>query len=42
MVYNMEDLKTAIEKCKTVNQVYKVLAKYNRTFIKDDSAEFGG
>ena len=42
MVYNMEDLKTAIEKCKTVNQVYKVLAKYNRTVIKDESAEFGG
>lgn len=42
MVYNMEDLKTAIEKCKTVNQVYKVLAKYNRTVIKDESVEFGG
>ena len=42
VVYNMEDLKTAIEKCKTVNQVYKVLAKYNRTVIKDESAEFGG
>lgn len=38
----MENLKIAIEKCKTAKQVYMVLQKYKKNIIKDNTSDYNG
>lgn len=38
----MKNLKNAIEKCRTAKQVYKVLDRYNKTVVKDNTSDYNG